>query len=77
MAGRKRLDVMRDEIRAVYPGYSWQRKVDQMEPNQIVAIWHNFQERKMLKPKLKLGKVKEEYRQLTIWDFIPMEENNG
>lgn len=40
---------MRSALRAVYPGPSWQTKVDRMPDNQVIAVYYSFQHRGKIK----------------------------
>ena len=62
------VDRMRAEIAKVYNAPRWIARVQAMPDNQVIAIYHKF---------LKVGKFdkprhlrkKEEYEQLTIFDY--------
>lgn len=32
----------REAIKGAYSGKDWQRRVDHMSQNQVLAIWHNL-----------------------------------
>lgn len=58
----------RNMIASVYDSVSWKRKVRDMGDGQVLAIYYKFlAEGKFDK---KPEKKKEEFRQMTIWDFM-------
>lgn len=67
---------MKDAIAKVYRTESWQKKVEAMYDNQVIAIYYDFLNRGILdkvlrreKPKEK-SNVEEQYEQMTIFDLM-------
>ena len=73
---------MKDAISRVYNTASWRRKVANMYDDQVIAIYRDFSHRGVLDKVLRnerpqmfeKQKPKEEYQQLTMFDFL--KENN-
>lgn len=73
MANRNRIDRMRAEIKEVYPGWGWRKRVDSMADNQVFAIFLKFKsEGRFDKPK-KVNNKKEpivDYHQVTLDEWL-------
>lgn len=67
---------MRMKIKDVYPGPTWSIRVDGMNDNQVIAIYHTFLENNMFEKVKKARKLKAEGHQITIWEYLNTEENN-
>lgn len=67
------VDQMRKEIAKVYPGEAWQRKVDRMYDDQVIAIYYKFEKTgkfdEYIKNKAKARKYKNDGVQLSIDDL--------
>ena len=67
---------MKDAIARVYRTESWQKKVDGMYDNQVIAIYYDFLNRGILDKVLRKEKPKEkhepveQYQQMSIFDLI-------
>ena len=60
----------REKIKKVYPTETWYNKVNNMPDKQVMAIYFSMKESgKLDKPKKKT-KETEEFRQMTIFDYI-------
>ena len=57
---------MRKKIKAVYGNSTWDRKVDNMPDNQVIAIFYSMKENGKLNKSKK--KHSESYDQLTIFE---------
>lgn len=57
---------MRTYVSNAYEGDEWKTKVSKMSDGQVIAIYHSLLGRKKKHP----PKEKEEYRQMTIFDYI-------
>lgn len=57
---------MRKKIKTVYGNPTWDRKVDNMPDNQVIAIFYNMKEKGKLNKTSK--KRSKEYEQLTLFD---------
>ena len=54
------IEEMRLQLIFYYPGSRWKQKVQKMGANQVIAVWHSYQERKKnkkLDPKVKQLKL--------------------
>lgn len=66
------VDQMRKEIAKVYPGEAWQRKVDSMYDDQVIAIFYKFErDGKFLEYLRKKAEAKKHYDgvQLSMFDL--------
>ena len=72
------VDQMRKEIAKVYPGEAWQRKVDLMLDDQVIAIFYKFErDGKFLEYLRRKAEAKKHYDgvQLSIDDLYWEEES--
>lgn len=73
---------MKDAIARVYRTESWQKKVENMYDDQVIAIYHDFYNRGVLDKVLrrerpicaKKPKPEEKYQQMTIFDLLNEQE---
>ena len=61
--------MQRTAIAGCYDSVSWKRKVREMPDYQVYAIYKKFMEEGRFEKKKEYAR-KEEYRQLTIFDFL-------
>lgn len=64
---------MREKIKKVYPTETWHYKVNHMPDKQVMAIYFSMKESgKLDKPKKKAKETKEteEFKQMTIFNYI-------
>lgn len=63
------IEQMRNAVSNAYDSWRWRERVSQMPNAQVIAIYKNMEGRGQLnKPKAK-GRKKEQYRQMTIFDY--------
>ena len=57
---------MRHEISKVYKGAGWQKKVEKMNENQVIAIYYKF----LANGKLKASPIADEHHQISFDDIL-------
>lgn len=66
---------MKQEISKVYPNKTWAVRVNNMGPDQVLAVYHKFLKEDRLQGS-KVSRSTKDYYQLTIEDYILEMQNN-
>lgn len=64
---------MRDAILKVYDTESWKKKVANMYDDQVIAIYHNFVERKILDKVMRRERPAAKKSAWAVEDYVPQE----
>lgn len=65
------IEQMRNAIAEVYSGWAWKTAVARMHDDQVIAVYHSFQERDMFnKPSAVRTHDGRRVKQLSIFDIL-------
>lgn len=65
------VEQMRNQISEIYSGFTWKDRVEKMPDDQVIAIWHTFQERGTFdKPSAAKSVDGRRVKQLSVFDIL-------